>query len=270
MKKLILSILFLCGWVVLASAEVKSEDLTYAVGDKTFKGYIAYDDALTEKRPGIIVVHEWWGHNEYVRQRARQLAELGYVAMAIDMYGDGKIAQNPDEAGTLSKEVYSQPEAAKERFTAALEVLKNFQWTDKERIGAIGYCFGGSTVLNMAIAGVNDLDGVVSFHGGLQLPASEIKEGEIKSKILICQGAADTFVPEDQVKAFTQILDQTKADYQLISYAGAGHSFTNPQADDYAKQFNLPISYNKEADEKSWKDMQDFFNTIFAKTESTQ
>ena len=263
MKTIILSVVLMGFFMTPALAAIEGQEVDYKVGDKTFKGYLAYDNQATEKRPGILVVHEWWGQNDYARQRARMLAELGYVAFALDMYGDGKIATHPDQAGQFSQEVASHQEEGKARFLAALAVLQNFRLTDSTRIAAIGYCFGGGVVLNMALSALDDLAGVVSFHGGLVLSSTQVKPSSIKTKVLICHGGADQFISADQVKVYKEMLEAAKVDYQLINYPGAKHSFTNPDADQLAQKFNLPIGYNKEADEKSWQDMQQFFKKIF-------
>lgn len=246
-----------------AFAEVKHEEITYTAGDVTMKGYLAYDDSITGKRPGVLVVHEWWGHNEYARKRARMLAELGYTALAVDMFGDGKQAAHPDEAGKFAGAVMQNIEGAKARFTAALAVLKKHKTTDTTRIAAIGYCFGGGVVLHMARFGF-DLKGVVSFHGslGAQTPA---QAGKVKAAVLVCNGAADPFVTAEQITVFKKEMTDAKVDFQFIDYPDAKHSFTNPDADAFGKKFNMPLAYNAAADKKSWADTQQFFKKIFAK-----
>jgi dienelactone hydrolase len=214
-----------------------------------------------QKRPGILVVHEWWGHNEYARNRARMLAELGYTALAVDMYGDGKEALHPEEAGKFSKEIMQDMELRQKRFMAALNLLRQHRTVDPEQIAAIGYCFGGSVVLHMARAGL-DLDGVVSFHGGLTTK-EPAQPGMVKAKILVCHGADDMFIPPDQVASFREEMEKANADFRVITYAGATHSFTNPEADSYAEKFNLSVGYSEEADKKSWADMKDFLRNIF-------
>ncbi len=249
--------------VVIASAAVHGEEVSYTSGGSTMKGYLAYDDAAKGKRPGVLVVHEWWGHNEYSRMRARKLAEMGYTSLALDMYGDGKQATHPDDAGKLSGEVMKNMSIASARFAAAMKVLKEHPSTDPDHIAAIGYCFGGSVVLNMARQGM-DLDGVASFHGGLTT-AMPARPGAVKAKILVCNGAADQFVTAQDISGFKKEMDAAKADYQFIEYAGAKHSFTNPAADENGKKFNLPLAYNAEADKKSWTDLEAFLKKAFAK-----
>ncbi len=245
-----------------SQAAVKGENVEYKVGDKTFKGYIAYDDQVTGKRPAILVVHEYWGQNAYARHRADMLAEIGYTAMALDMYGDGINATDPKQASSLSQAVVKDPEAAKERFLVAMNLLKGFRYTDPNSIGAIGYCFGGFIVLEMALAGV-DLAGVVSFHGALPPVPVGIKPGDVKAKILICHGAADKMVTPDKVAAFREAMDEAGIKYRFIAYEGATHVFTNPMADEIAKKFNLPIAYNPKADKESWDAMKSFFKNLF-------
>ncbi len=263
MKSAHIALLVLLTAILSASAEVRHEEVTYSANGVTMKGYLAYDDAIKGKRPGVLVVHEWWGHNEYTRQRARMLAALGYTALAVDMYGDGKQAAHPDDAGKFAGAVMQNMEGAKARFVAAMELLKKHKTTDATRIAAIGYCFGGGVVLQMARQGL-DLKGVVSFHGSYatQTPA---QAGKVKAKILVCHGADDQFTTAEQIEAFKKEMTDAKVDFQFISYEGAQHAFTNPEADEYAKKFSLPLGYNKMADEKSWADMQQFFKKIFGK-----
>ena len=239
---------------------VKTEEVTYSADGTELKGFLAYDENKEGQRPGIIVVHEWWGNNEYSRRRAKMLAELGYVALAVDMYGNGKQADNPKDAGKLSGEVMNDTKTLEARFNAGMEFLKKQPQTDSGSLGAIGYCFGGGVVLNMALAGSN-LDGVVSFHG--ILPEKVSNPDEVKAKFLVCTGGADPFVPKEQVDKFKKAMDSANVDYELISYPGALHAFTNPAADSSGKKFNIPIAYNKDADEKSWAEMEEFFKKIF-------
>lgn len=253
-----------CSLLFVAAAahgEIVGKTVEYASGGTTMKGYLAYDDRLPGKRPGILVVHEWWGHNEYARKRARMLAGLGYVALAVDMYGEGRQADHPDDAGKFSGEIRKNKDLGRERFLAARNALEDQTITDPGRIGAIGYCFGGGVVLQMARDGM-DLAGVASFHGGLATDAPA-RPGAVKAKILVLTGADDKFVPPEQVEAFRQEMKAAGADFRIVSYPGALHSFTNPDADEYAKRFNMPVAYNADADEKSWAEMQKFFRDIF-------
>lgn len=212
-----------------ATATVHGEQVSYTVDARTFTGYIARDDSVRGKRPGILVVHEWWGHNNYARRRARQLAEAGYIAMALDMYGKGKVTEHPADAKRFMQAVLSEKGAAQKRFEAALAVLRNQPETDTAHIAAIGYCFGGGVVLNMARAGL-DLDGVVSFHGSLGTD-TRAAPGDIKADILVFTGTADPFSPPGQVDAFEAEMKAAGAHYRLVRYPGVKHSFTNPDAD---------------------------------------
>jgi len=234
-----------------AAAAVEGKEVQYAAGGVTLKGYFAYDAAKAEKRPGVLVVHEWWGHNEYARRRARMLAEMGYAALAVDMFGDGKTAAHPDDAKAFSGELMKNAETTKARFLAGLEYLKAQPQTDPARIAAIGYCMGGGVVLNMARAGM-DLKGVVSFHGSLGAIV-KAQPGAVKARILVLHGADDTFIPAEAIAAFKQEMADAKADMTFVAYPGAKHSFTNPDADEYAKKFGMPIAYNAEADRLSWE-----------------
>lgn len=240
---------------------IVTKEVTYSSDGTLLKGFLAYDSSKAGKMPGIIVVHEWWGLNQYVRDRAEQLAGLGYVVFAIDMYGNGAVADHPDDAGKFAMAVMQQMDTARTRFNAGLQLLKEQPQTDTSRIAAIGYCFGGGIVLRMAEQGA-DLQGVVSFHG--DLPTDSVKNPQkVKSKILACTGGADPFNPKEKVEAFEKAMNRAKVDYKLISYPGAVHSFTNPAADSLGKKYNMPLAYNKEADEKSWEAMKNFFNGIF-------
>ncbi len=261
MRKLIFTLLILLTATHSALAKVKGEVVEYQAGTTKLKGYLAYDDGTPAKRPGILVVHEWWGHNDYARKRADMLAALGYTALAVDMYGDGKQVSHPDDAGKHSGEVSQNIELSKARFVAALDLLKKHPMTDPQRIAAIGYCFGGGVVLQMAREGV-DLAGVVSFHGSLGT-ARPAQPGAVKAKVLVLHGADDPFVPKEQVAQFNDEMKKAGVDYRFIAYPGAVHAFTVPEADIMGKKFNLPLKYNAEADRASWTEMQSFLKSLF-------
>lgn len=239
---------------------IKEESLAYKADSANCTGFVAYDSATGAKRPVVLIIHEWWGLNDYVKNRARQLAAMGYLAFAIDMYGDGKMGNNPEEAGKLAMPFYTNPQLAQSRFDAALAKIKSYPQADTSRIAAIGYCFGGGMVLNMARLGEN-LNGVISFHGSLLgVPADKAR---LKAKILVCHGADDQFVKPEEVAAFKKQMDSIGADYVFKSYAGATHAFSNPDATKNGEKFKIPIAYNAAADSASWKEMQDFFGRIF-------
>jgi len=261
MKTKLIMILLACLLAFDVQAKIVGKEVDYKQGDTVLKGYVAYDDSIKGKRPGVLVVHEWWGHNAYARKRARMLAGLGYTALAVDMYGNGKQADHPKEASEFSNAVSSNMPLAKARFEAALQTLKAQDTVDDDKIAAIGYCFGGGVVLNMARQG-EDLAGVVSFHGSLATnePA---KKGAIRAKIRVFTGAADPFTKPEVVSAFEQEMKAAGADYKVVSYPGAKHSFTNPDADKYGKEFQLPLAYQEKADKDSWQKMQQFFKKIF-------
>jgi dienelactone hydrolase len=227
------------------------------------KGYLAFDENIKGTRPGVLVVHEWWGLNDYARKRARMLAGLGYTALALDMYGNGEVVVRPTDAQKFSSELMKDFPVAKARFLAGLKLLKKQPTVDPAKIAAIGYCFGGGIVLNMARQGV-DLKGVGSFHGSL-VPVQPIRLGVVKARILVLNGDADQFTTPEQIAAFKKEMEAAKVDYRFISYPNAMHSFTNPDADKIAKKFNMPIGYNAEADRRSWEEMQRFLNEIFVK-----
>jgi len=261
MKLLSLTLVLAIAMPIAASAKVVGKVVEYKVGDISLKGYLAYDNSLKGKKPGIIVVHEWWGLTEYPKMRARMLAKLGYVAFAADMFGDGKIADNPADAQKYAGESMKDPAVLKSKFIAALDYLKQDKHVDASRIGAIGYCYGGGVVLNMADAGV-DLKGVVGFHAGLG-GVTPPEKGVLKAKVLVCAGGADKFNAPADIEKFKKGMDDAGADYKYISYEGALHAFSNPEATAAGKKFKIPIAYNKKADKASWKDMQGFFKVIF-------
>lgn len=239
---------------------IKEEEISFTSGGTELKSFIAWDGSTNDKRPIILVVPEWWGLTEYPRMRARQLAALGYFAMAVDMYGEGKIAANPDEAQKAATPFYQNPQEAKARLDAALAKARTYAQADTSKTAAIGYCFGGSMVLNAAKLG-SDFDGVVSFHGGLEgVPPSK---GLLKSKVLVAHGEADSFVPPAQVTAFRKSMDSVGANYTFIGYPNATHAFTNPDADKKAAEFGMPIKYNGAADTASWNDMKSFLKGLF-------
>jgi dienelactone hydrolase len=242
-----------------ATVNVKEEPVSYTADSVTLAGFIAYDENAQEKRPLVLVVPEWWGLTDYPRMRAKMLAQLGYVAMAVDMYGSGKVAANPQEAQELAIPFYQNPQLAKTRLEAALAKAKTLARVDTARAAAIGYCFGGYVALNAAKLG-SDLDGVVSFHGSLGGRAA--RQG-YEAKILVCHGGADGFVPPAEVASFRKGLDSVGADYQFVVYPEATHAFTNPDATESGKKYNMPIRYNAAADSASWRDMKAFFARIF-------
>ena len=241
---------------ISVQAEIITKVIDYSDGETNMKGYLAYDDSVKEKRPGVIVVHEWWGHNDYAKKRARMLAGLGYRALALDMYGNGLNADHPKDAGKFSGAVKANMAVAEKRFMAAYKLLQEQDNVAKDKMAAIGYCFGGGIVLEMARRGV-DLDGVVSFHGslGTQEPASK---GKIKAKVLVLNGQADPFVKAESITAFKQEMKAANVDYKFVNYPDAKHAFTNPGADSFGNKFKIPLAYNAEADKKSWIEMEKF------------
>lgn len=243
------------------SVNIKEENITYLADTVVMNGFVAYDSINSEKRPAIIVIPEWWGLNDYAKSRAKQLASLGYVAMAIDLYGNGRVADNPDTAEKLSMPFYYNPIMAKNRFDAALAKLKTYRQVDTNNIAAIGYCFGGAQVINIANLG-EDLKGIVCFHGNV-IAGTPVKEKLLKAKVLVCNGAADEFVKVGEIELFRKKMDSIGADYTVKLYPNAAHAFTNPEATAMGKKFNLPIAYNAAADSASWQDMKLFLKNIF-------
>ncbi len=240
--------------------KIREEPVSYTGDNVTMNGFIAYDENKTGPRNVVMIIPEWWGLNDYVKGRAKQLAELGYFAMAVDMYGNGKIADNPDSAMKFAGPFYNNPTMMKTRYDAALAKALSYAQADSGNVAAIGYCFGGAQVLNLARMGEN-LKGVVSFHGNLVgVPANKQL---LKAKVLACHGAADQFVKQEEVDKFKKQMDSIGADYSLKIYPNATHAFTNPNATAVGEKFKLPIAYNAAADTASWKDMREFFDSIF-------
>ncbi len=240
--------------------KLKEENINYMIDSLKMDGYVVYDENMIGKRPAVLVVHEWWGLNDYVKMRARELAKLGYIAMAVDMYGNGLRADNPTDANKLSAPFYEDLPMTKTHFYAALNKFRSYAQVDTNNMAAIGYCFGGGVLLNMAPMGV-DLKGIVSFHG--ILPVKPMEKNLLKAKILVCHGNDDKFVSEEDVRKFRHQLDSIGADYIFKGYDGALHAFSNPNATAIGQQYNIPIAYNAAADTASWNEMKVFFKNIF-------
>lgn len=242
----------------LLSAKVVSETVVYKDGETQLKGVIYYDDTVQVKRPGVLVVHEWWGLNKYAKKRAMMLASMGYIAFAADMYGGGKTTRHAKDAKGWMTQITSNVDMWQKRANRGLDVLRKHKFTDTAKIAAIGYCFGGATVMQMAYAGSN-VNGVVSFHGSLPV-ASRPQARSINTRIMIAHGNADPFVPEEKVSKFKQALDDMGIKYDFHGYDGAKHAFTNPGAGEYGID---ALAYNENADKQSWEKMQAFFKKIF-------
>jgi len=247
-----------------AYAAIQEEAITYKDGDTVMKGFIVYDGASKARRPGIVVVHEWWGITKHVRDEARKYAGQGYTAFVADMYGDAKTADHPKDAGALSGSVRKNPAAMRSRFNAAKDALSKHATVDASRIGAAGYCFGGSVVLDMARSGAQ-LKGVAAFHAGLGASESQAEAGKVKAKVLVLNGEADPFIKPESIDAFKKEMAAANVDYRYISYPGAVHAFTNPEATAKGKQFNLPLAYHPEADRQSKAEASKFFSAVFKK-----
>lgn len=240
---------------------IKQDSITYSGASGSFKSFVAYKEG-SAPMPVVLVVPEWWGVNDYTRSRVKQLAELGYLAMAVDMYGDGKTAVNPEDAQKLATPFYKDPQKAKANFEAALGKIYSMPQADSTKIAAIGYCFGGSMVLNMARLGEN-LKGVVSFHGDLNGNGLTAEKGIVIPKALVCHGEADSMVPEEVVSSFKKEMDAAGVNYKFVSYPGAKHAFTNPGATAAGEKFKLDIAYNEAADKSSWEEMKTFLSSVF-------
>ena len=250
-------------WLAVGAVQagIKSEKVTYTVGGKEFTGHIAYDDSKPGKRPGVIVVHEWWGHDAYARKRADMLAAEGYTALALDMYGTGRLATHPKDAKAMKAEATATAEIMSSRFLAAYELLKKHPTVDGSKTAAIGYCFGGFVVLNMARAGIG-LDAVVSYHGLLSAKV-KAKPGGIKAKVRVFNGADDPFVKKEQIEAFKAEMVAVGADYKFVNYPGVLHSFTSEEATARGKKLKLPLKHDAHADKDSWSKTLELFKGVF-------
>lgn len=257
--------LSIAATLILASAQataaIKTETLNYEVNGESFTGYMAYDDEAKGKRPGVLVVHEWWGHNEFARNQAERLAAEGYTAFALDMYGSGKLAEHPEDAQQFMKEATKDMDQVKARFMAAKELLQQHDSVDSSRIAAQGYCFGGAVVLNMARMGV-DLDAVVSYHGALGSPV-KAQPGQVQPRIHVYTGGADKMVPSDQVAGLVKEMQDARADLTVVTFPGVLHSFTNPGADRVAEEFNMPLGYDQDAATRSWEGTMRLYEEVF-------
>ncbi len=244
-----------------ARAEVKTQEIDYKQGDTALQGFLAYDDAAKGKRPGVLIIHEWWGHNQHARDQASRLAKAGYVAFALDMYGKGKLATHPKDATAFMEAVMKDQQVVSARFDAAMEVLKKQPQVNAAKLGAFGYCFGGAVALIRARAG-DDLRAVVTFHGNLAAGAGSAQKGKVKARILVQTGEADPFVPKEQVEAFKKEMKDAGAKVEVVGHPGAKHSFTNPDA---GKAGMDALAYNAEADKKSWDAALKFIKSAFAR-----
>ncbi len=248
----------LCLFPQATFAAVQVKVVPYSHDRVKLEGFLAWDDSVKGKRPGVLVVHEWWGLNDYAKDRAKQLAALGYVAMAVDMYGKGKVTSHPDTASQWAKDTTKNVSQWQARARAGLRVLQADPRVDSQRLAAIGYCFGGATVMQMVYDGA-PVKGVVSFHGSLPLPPEGFR-GNISTKVLVAHGSADLFISAEHITKFMNALNTAQQDWQMMTYGGAEHSFTNPSAG----QYNLKgIKYHSDADRRSWGHMQQFFDEIF-------
>jgi dienelactone hydrolase len=257
MKNMLAILLVLCIGST-AMGEVVTETVNYSHGDVELEGFFAWDKSQQGKRPGVLVVHEWMGLNDYAKKRCRQLAEMGYVAFAVDMYGKGVRPQNREEASTQATIYRSDRDLMRDRVTAGLKVLLGNEFCEKNKVAAIGYCFGGGTALELARSGA-DISGVISFHGNLDTPDPEIAKN-ITCKVLVCHGADDPYVSQESIDGFYKEMKKAKVDYQLIAYSGAVHAFTNPS---YGSDPSKGAAYNASADRRSWEHMKTFFNELF-------
>lgn len=246
----------------LNSNVIEEHPVTYNSNGVELKGYVTYNAAQVGKRPVVLVVPEWWGLTSYPRMRAKKLAELGYLAMAVDMYGNGIVASDPQQAQQLAGEMYKNPTQAVARLNAALQKARSFPEADTVQTAAIGYCFGGTMVLAAAALEPN-FKGVVSFHGGFEgIPKPK---GQVETKILVCHGAADQFATPQQINDFKAMMQAAHADVTFKVYDSATHAFTNPEATALGKKFKMPVQYNAAADSASWQDMKVFLERLFTK-----
>src|SRR5215212_5472778 len=257
MRTMIAAALYALAMTANAHAAITEKPITYHAGTTTMKGFVIYDDAVQGKRPGILMVHEWWGITNHIHNEAQKFAQDGYTAFVADMYGDARTADNPKDAGALAASVMD-PKVMEARFNAARTELARHPSVDPMRVGAVGYCFGGAVVLNMARAGA-DLTAVTGFHASLGLNTPAPAPGTVKAKILVLNGADDPFVKREEYEVFKKDLDAAKADYRVIEYPGAVHAFTNPEATEVGQKFNLPLRHDAQVDREAKAEALRFF-----------
>ena len=244
---------------------IRTETVTYQGGGATLRGYLAWNGAVRTPRPGVLVVHEWWGLDEHMRRRCHMLAELGYIALAVDMYGEGACAVHPEEAERLERAVVEDMATGAARFEAAYRRLKSNSATDPARIAAIGYCFGGRIVLHAARTGMA-LAGAATFHGDLDAHC-EAAPGSVRARILVCHGADDHMIPPSSVDAFKREMERAGVDYRFVALEGARHGFTNPAADESERRWRLGIGYHPDSDRRAWRELEGFLREIFAESQ---
>lgn len=241
-----------------AVADIKTEDVEYKQGSQVLQGFVAYDASLKGPRPAVVIIHNWMGMADYSKRRAKELAELGYVAFAADIYGKEFRPKNSQEAGALAGKFKGDRKLLRSRALAAVDAVKKIKHVDSKKISAMGYCFGGTTALEMALAGL-PLTGTISFHGGLEFPSLNQDAKKIKTKLLVLHGAIDPHVPPAQVSTFVKAMDEAKVDYQFVSYSGAVHAFTEPEA---GNDISKGAAYNEAADRRSFEAMKDFLAEV--------
>ncbi len=254
----LIALIMIAVFCTSVQAEIRTSTVEYKHGSVVLEGYLAYDDRISDKRPGVLIVHEWWGLTPNIKKRAEELASLGYIAFAVDMYGKGITAADPGKASELSGVYRSDRKLMFNRAMAGYEILSRHPLVIPEKIAAIGYCFGGTTVLELA-RGHAPVAGIVSFHGSLDTPhPSDTKD--VKAKVLVLHGSEDPFASKEQIDTFMNEMRRSGADWQMFFYGGAMHSFTNPEADRYGIK---GIAYNEKADKRSWQAMKIFFDELF-------
>ena len=259
----LLFIFLILGFSTTAQAGIQTQEVQYASGGAQLNGFLAWDDSVKGKRPGVLVVHEWWGHNEHARERARMLAELGYTALAVDMYGNGKLADHPKKAGEFMNAAFKDWKGSKAKFNAAKKLLQSHKTVDREHIASIGFCFGGAVSLRMARSGA-DLDAVVAFHSALPTEPP-VSEGKIKAAVLVINGSEDVWLDPKAVASFKKEMSEAARDFKYLTLEGARHSFTNKRADEFSKKFKIDnLKYSKQADKRAWSAMQNLFKRVFS------
>lgn len=231
---------------------IRTEEIRYRAGVTPLHGYAAWDADATGSRPGVLLLHEWWGHDEYVQRRAREVAALGYHAFALDMYGEGKVATTPDEAGAWMNEILGTPGVVPTRFKAALAALTARSGVDAQRVAALGYCMGGAIALEMARQGL-ELRAVAAYHPGSLVTGTTARKGTVRARVLVCLGEDDPFVPEEQRAAFQKEMRSALVDFEYVSYPGVRHGFTVPAATERGQTYGIPLAYDEKADKDSWK-----------------
>lgn len=258
MKNILSIVLIAAAMVACSHKKMKGEDYSpitaFDLEGKKFSAIVQLPKKFDKKVPLVVIVHEWWGRNNFMSEQSQKITENGYATLAVDLFGNGVVVENPKDAQDLATPFYKNPQLGIDRLNKFIDLAKKDPHVDADKIYVIGYCFGGTQALNLARSGA-DIKGVVSFHGGL---ASSLPQKTFKARVLALNGLADPFVPAKERQAFEKEMKAVKADYKIVNYKGATHAFTNPHSTAVGKKFKIPVAYDQKAAEASFSELMDF------------